>query len=69
MGKTSIKEDGKKIRKVILSKIYCSIRKNNLIGKQKDKPISCSSKESSRANRAVWTKNHPRRDNTWAPHT
>ena len=36
-----------------------------LIGKQKNKPNSCSSKKSSRANRAVWTKNHPRRDSTW----
>ena len=36
-----------------------------MIGKQKNKPNSWSSKESSRANRAVWTKNHPRRDSTW----
>ena len=34
-----------------------------VIGEQKNESNSCSSKESSRANRAVWTKNHPRRDN------
>ena len=31
-----------------------------MIGKQEDNPISCSSKDSSRANRAVWTKNRPK---------
>ena len=39
--------------------------KGQLIGKQKNKPNSCSSKKSSKANRAVWTKNHPRKDSTW----
>ena len=32
-----------------------------MIGKQEDNPISWSSKDSSRANRAVWTKNRPKK--------
>ena len=32
-----------------------------MIGKQEDNPISCSSKDSSRANRAVWTENRPKK--------
>ena len=32
-----------------------------LIGKQEDNPISCSSKDSFRANIAVWTKNRPKK--------
>ena len=35
--------------------------KGQLIGKQEDNPIPCSSKDSSRANRAVWTKNRPKK--------
>ena len=36
-----------------------------MIGKQKNEPNSCSSKGSSMVIRAVWTKNHPRRESTW----
>ena len=62
------------ICKMLCSKIYSIfsvflfvishtfIFKTYVIGEQKNESNFCSSKESSRAIRAVWTKNHPRRD-------